>query len=123
MTFSLHQGAVVMSSQIAHTQLSNVHLLAHIFDTCSLIFCISANFYILSQSHHVTASNPSPGDNQQSTGRRSERTQGQTKCPVKLIQWHVHQGSPLFPNFWALSRSLQRHSSVPQGHLHAVHPA
>ena len=38
MTFSLHQGWVVMSSQITHTQSSNTHPLAHITDTCPFIF-------------------------------------------------------------------------------------
>ena len=38
MAFSIHQGGVVMSDQIAHTQLSNIHPLAHVQDTCALIF-------------------------------------------------------------------------------------
>ena len=37
---------------------------------------------------------------------------------VKLIQLHVHQGSPLIPIFRALSPSLHRHSSVDQSPLH-----
>ena len=36
-------------------------------------------FFSLSQSHHVSASYPSPGDNHQSTVGQSERTQGQAK--------------------------------------------
>ena len=36
--FSLHQGGVVMSSQITHTQSSNMHPLAHTLDICALIF-------------------------------------------------------------------------------------
>ena len=35
-TFSLHQGGVVMSNQITHTQSSNLNPLAHILDTCAL---------------------------------------------------------------------------------------
>ena len=46
MTFSLHQGWVVISSQITHTQSSNVHPLAHIVDTCNLIFSSCALFTV-----------------------------------------------------------------------------
>ena len=71
MTFSLHQGRVVMSNQITHTHtIINIHL-AHIHDICSLILSSCAHFYRLSH--------PSPGDNHQSTGGRSVRTQGQAK--------------------------------------------
>ena len=82
MTFSLHQLGVVMSSQITHT-IINTHPLAHILDICSLIFS-SCAIISLSQPHHVTASHPSPGDNQQGTGGRSERTQG----PTKMASWN-----------------------------------
>ena len=41
-------------------------------------------FYSLSQPHHVMASNHSPGDNNQSTWGRSERTQGQ----AKMASWN-----------------------------------
>ena len=82
MTFSLHQGGVVMSNQITHTQSSNIHLLAHILATCYLIFSSCEPFYS-SQPHHVTASHPSPGDNHQSTGGPSERTQGQAKMAAR----------------------------------------
>ena len=67
-----------MSSQMTHIQSSNTHPLAHILDTCALIFCSCANFS-LSQPHHVTASLPSPGDNHQNTGGLSDRKQGQAK--------------------------------------------
>ena len=50
MTFSLHQGGVVMSSQITHT-IINIHPLAHILDICALIFCSCTFFYSLSQLH------------------------------------------------------------------------
>ena len=46
MSFSLHQGGVVISSQITHTQSSNVHPLAHIVDTCNLIFSSCALFTV-----------------------------------------------------------------------------
>ena len=35
---------------------------------------------------------------------------------LKLVQIHIYQGSPCFPIFRTLSRSLHRHSSVAQGH-------
>ena len=39
MTFSLHQGEVVMSSQITHTHtIININPLAQILDICALIF-------------------------------------------------------------------------------------
>ena len=64
MTFSLHQGGIVMSSQITHTQLSNIHSLAHILDICSLMFN-SCVLFSLFQRHHVTASHPCPSDHHQ----------------------------------------------------------
>ena len=75
MTLSLHQGEVVMSSQNTHTVI-NIHPLAHL----SLDFQLLRPFHSLSQPHQVTASLPSPCDNHQSTGGRSERTQ----CPAKM---------------------------------------
>ena len=73
MTFSIHQGRVVMSSQITHT--INIHPLAHKFDTWALIF---SSCVLFSRRAH-----PSPGDNHQSTGGRSERTQSQAKWPCE----------------------------------------
>ena len=47
-------------------------------------------FHSLSQSHHLTASHSSPGDNHLRTRGWSERTQGQAKNGrLKLIQLHV----------------------------------
>ena len=46
MTFSLHQGEVVMSSQITHTKSSNIHPLAYIRDTSALIFSSCALFTV-----------------------------------------------------------------------------
>ena len=40
MTFSLHQGGVVMLSQIAHAQSSDIHPLARRLGICSLISII-----------------------------------------------------------------------------------
>ena len=62
----------------------NIHTLAHILDIFHLDSLYFRPFYRLSQPHHVTASNPSPGDNHQSTGGRSDRTQGQ----AKMAEWN-----------------------------------
>ena len=45
MTFSLHQGGVVMSSRIKHTVIT-IHPLAHILDTWALIFSSCALFTV-----------------------------------------------------------------------------
>ena len=66
-----------VKSDKTHTVIK-IHPLAHILDAWALIFS-SCAFYSLSQPHHVTASVPSPCDNHQSTGGRSDRTQGQAK--------------------------------------------
>ena len=79
MTFSLHQGGVVMSSQIKNTHSHQDTPLSRHTCHLSLDFLYLRPFYSLSQPHHVTASLPSPCDNYQSTGGRSERTQGQAK--------------------------------------------
>ena len=47
MTFSLYQGGVDISSQIIHTHtVIKIHLLAHILDTCALIFSSCAIFTV-----------------------------------------------------------------------------
>ena len=45
-TFSLLLGGVVMSSQIKHTQSSNIHPFAHILDTSALIFSSCSIFTV-----------------------------------------------------------------------------
>ena len=51
-------------------------------------------FSSFSQPHHVTASHPSPGNNHQSTGGRSERTH----CQAELHALHLHPSStPFWP--------------------------
>ena len=67
-----------MSSQTTHTQSSNIHPLAHILDAGTLIFSCCV-YFSLSQPHHVTEANPSPGNDHLSTGGRFERTQDQPK--------------------------------------------
>ena len=68
-----------MSSQIKHTHSHQDTALSPYTWHLSLDFQQLCPFYSLSQPHHVTASLPSPCDNHQSTGGRSERTQGQAK--------------------------------------------
>ena len=65
-------------SDNTHT-ITDKHALAHILDTCAVRFDFQLlrPFYSLSQPHHVTASNPFPGDSYHSTGGRSKRTMGQ----------------------------------------------
>ena len=82
MTFSLHQGVVVMSSLTTHTVIK-IHPLAHILDTWALIFS-SYPFHSLSQLHHVMVSLSSPCDNHQRTGGHSERT----PCQAKMATWN-----------------------------------
>ena len=70
MTFSLHQGGVVMSDNTR--TIINIHPLAHILDICAFVFSSYAIFYSLSQTHHVTASYHSPGDNHRSSGPKGQ---------------------------------------------------
>ena len=72
MAFSRHKEGYHIKSDNTHT-IINTHSLANIFDICALIFSSCALFTVYHNSiMHVTASHPSPGDNQQSTGGRSE---------------------------------------------------
>ena len=107
MTFSLQQGVVIKSSQITHTQSSNIHPLAHILDTYPLMFSSSMySFHSLSQQHHVTASHPSPVITPEH-GRAVRKNTGPSKNgSVKLIQLYMYQGSPLFSILRALSRII-----------------
>ena len=82
MTFSLHQGGVVMSSQIKHTLSHQDTPLSPYTWQLSLDFQWLPPFYSLSQPYHIMASIPSPCDNHQSMGGQSERTQGQAKMAV-----------------------------------------
>ena len=79
MTFSLHQGGVVMSSQVKHTHSHRDTPLSPYTWQLSLDFQLLRPFYSLSQPHRVTASLPSPCDNHQRMGGGSERTQCQAK--------------------------------------------
>ena len=76
MTFSLHLGVVVISSEITHVQLSKIHALP-IYYAPALISS-NANFivYSLPQPHHATTSHPSPGDKPPECGRAVQKTTG-----------------------------------------------
>ena len=76
---SLHQGVVVMSSQIKHTRSHQDTPLSPYTLFSELIFS-SCAIFSLSQPHHVMASLPSSCDNHQSTGGGSVKTQ----CQVKM---------------------------------------
>ena len=99
MTFSLHQVGVVISSQITHTQRFNIHRLAHILPSFSVV----CPFHSLPQPHHV-ATHPCPGDNPSEGGPKDRG------CVL-----HMQQGSPLLPIFRALSFSLHRHPFDAEG--------
>ena len=88
-----------MSSQITHTQSSTIHLLAHILDTCVLIFSSCAHFTVYPKTPHVMASNPSPGWIPPEHGRAVRKTRPSKNGCVKLIQLRMYQCSPLFPIF------------------------
>ena len=84
MIFSLHQGGVVMSSQIKHSHSHQDTPLSPYTWHLNLDFQYLRPFYSLCQPHHVTASLHSPCDNHQNTGGRSERTQ----CQAKMAAWN-----------------------------------
>ena len=117
-TFFLREGGVVMSSQITHTQSSNIHPIANILVTCVLISS-SCTLFSLPQPHHATASHPSPRG-RITTGGRSERTRSQAKI-ARGTQSVTY--APELPSLSYLSRSLHSHSSVAERHLHTSHPA
>ena len=131
MTFSLHQGGVVMSSQISyhthtntptHTHMQayiKIHSLAHILDTCSLIFSSCVLFTVY--PNRIMYRHPSPL--QVLTTRAQKSGPKEHSAKQKCIQLHMYQGSPLFPISRAFSRSLHRHSSVAEGYLHTIQPA
>ena len=99
MTFSLLQGGVVMSIQITRTQ-SSTYRLYLIYLTSAPWYSVVAPFYSLSQAHHVTASHPSTGDNQESMGGQSERTQGQAKMAVwNSFSYTCTRAHPSFQSF------------------------
>ena len=75
-----------MSSQIKHTHSHGDTPLCPYTWQLSLDFQKLPPIYSLSQPHHVTASLPSPGDNHQSMGGQSERTQGQ----AKMAAWNSY---------------------------------
>ena len=117
MTFTLHQGGVVMSSQITHTQ-SSTYTSKPIYLTSAPWFSVVAQFL---QFIPTAPCNGIPSLSRwykhQSTGGRSERTQGQAKNgSVKLILLHMYQGSPLFPIFRELTPAVAALQARPPSH-------
>ena len=107
-----------MSSQITHTHtIINIHHLAHILDICALIFSSCSLFTVYPNRISIptaSVSQPQPPEHGRTVRKNTLK---------ELIQLHIYKGSLLFPIFRALTRSLQRRSSVAQGHLHTIHPA
>ena len=75
MTFSLHQGGVVMSSQIMQAQILNM--------THVICFSVAAPFLEFTPTHHVTAFHPSSGDMSQSARGQSGRHRAKQKWQRK----------------------------------------
>ena len=122
MTFSLHQGVVVMSYQIIHTHNHHHTPLSPYTWHMRLDFQQLLPFYSLSQPHHVTASHPTPGvgcrhrapEHWPEHGRAVRKNTGPRKKWPRETQLYMYQGSPLFPIFRTLTSSLHHHSSVAQ---------
>ena len=90
MTFSLHQGGVIMSGQIMHTRLYNIHPLAHMLGTCAFIFSSRALFTVYLNCIIVCIS-PLSRLNHQSEGGWSEGRRN-------LANWlHITQSSACAP--------------------------
>ena len=132
MTFSLHEGGVVMSSQIKHTHSHQDTPLSPYTWHLSLDFQLLSPFYSLFQPHHVTVSHPSACDNQQSMGGWSERTQ----CQAKMAAWNsfnyictraLHSfrsfGKPWLSFFCCLRPSSHHPSSLILASLGHQHPS
>ena len=79
MTFFLHHGEVVMSSQITIKQSSYTHLLAHIPGTCSVIFSSCARFTVYPNRIMLRHPTPLQVIFHQGTGWRFERTRAKQK--------------------------------------------
>ena len=112
MIFSLHQEGLVMLSQATHKIIEYTPLSPYTWHlSLDLQHSSCPPFYSLSQPHHVTASQPYPGDDHQSTEGRSERTQCQAKtaacnsfsyiCTMALHCFlsfaHCHPASTVIP--------------------------
>ena len=72
MSFSLHQGEVIMSSQIMHARSYNIHPLVHILGTCPLISVVTPFFTVY--PNRIMERHPTPLQ-----VISHESTQGRTK--------------------------------------------
>ena len=109
--FSLHQGEVVMSSQITH------HL-AHILDTCALIFCSCAHFTVY--PNRITQRHPTSVQVITTRARKSgsKEYRAEQKWPHPSVIC-----SPGLSTIFHLWRILHSYFCVAQGQLHIIHPA
>ena len=125
MTFSIHQGGVVMSSQIMVTQSTNTHHLAHAYTigTCAS-FLVVVPVLQFTKPHQVTASHPSPGDNPIEHGRAVRKNAGSCKYGgVELNHLRIHQGSPHLPICRALLRNIHAPLSLCCSRPSSSHPS
>ena len=92
MTFSLQQGGVDDHVKSDNTLTIHIHRLAHILDTCSLIFSSCPLFTV----YHNRIMERHPTPLQVITTRAREggpkKNRAKQKGRVKLIQLHMHQG-------------------------------
>ena len=120
MTFSLHQGGLVMSNQITHTQSSNIHPLALTLDTCALIFIKLRPFYSLSQPPHVTASTPLQVITTSARKGGPKEHRAKHKWPRETYSVTCPPGPSTLSY---LSHSLHRYSSVAKLRPPSHHPS
>ena len=125
MAFSLHQGGSHVKSDNTHTQSSNIHPLAHILNTCALIFSYLRTFYSLSQPHFypiqvITTRAPEGGPKEHTAKQKWEReTHSVTDVPGLSTLSNlsiVHAASsviPLLPEV-TFTPSIQQNLRLPR---------
>ena len=100
MTFSLHEGVVVMFSLITHAQSFNIHHLSHILGTCALISAV-APFYCLTFT--VVAYHSSEGDTPQERRRAVRKNTDPSKNGFVKINTSIYVCSRAFHSFLSLA--------------------
>ena len=110
MSFTFHQGGVVISNQNKHSQLPNTRPLAYTPSTCASTAVVAPFSQFC--PNRIMQRHPTPVHvlSHQSAGGRSEKTQEPYKYD-RVVQGHlhVHQGSPFLPIFRPLSRCFHPH--------------
>ena len=114
MTFSLHQGGVIMSSHITHTIIT--YTPQPIYLTHAPWFSVVASVLQFLPTASCNASHHSPGDNYQSTGGRSDRTPGQAKMAAwNSFSYICTRALHSFWSFWSpLLAFIPMQSSIAQ---------